>query len=101
MNSPPSYILAVDANPGVISALSENLTRNLNVKFSKFLAGVSSQVPRSANEKANLEVVQTLCRILDELAPRADGLSYSTQITFVADRPGHDRRYAIDAALVQ
>lgn len=49
------------------------------------------------NEKANIEVVKTLCSILDELSPRADGLSYFTQITYVADRPGHDRRYAIDA----
>jgi dTDP-glucose 4,6-dehydratase len=49
------------------------------------------------NEKSNLEVVHTLCALLDELAPRADGLSYETQITHVADRPGHDRRYAIDA----
>ena len=49
------------------------------------------------NEKANLDVVNTLCSILDELKPRADGQSYATQITFVQDRPGHDRRYAIDA----
>lgn len=49
------------------------------------------------NEKANLEVVKTLCAILDELQPRTDGASYATQITFVTDRPGHDRRYAIDA----
>jgi dTDP-glucose 4,6-dehydratase len=49
------------------------------------------------NEKANIEVVKTLCAILDELSPRADGLSYFTQITYVVDRPGHDRRYAIDA----
>ena len=49
------------------------------------------------NEKANLDVVHTLCTILDELKPRADGQSYTTQITFVQDRPGHDRRYAIDA----
>jgi dTDP-glucose 4,6-dehydratase len=49
------------------------------------------------NEKANLEVVHTLCAILDELQPRADGQSYKSQITFVKDRPGHDRRYAIDA----
>lgn len=53
------------------------------------------------NEKANLEVVDTLCQILDELSPRADGLSYKTQITFVADRPGHDRRYAIDASKIE
>ena len=49
------------------------------------------------NEKANLDVVNTLCAILDELKPRDDGQSYTTQITFVQDRPGHDRRYAIDA----
>ena len=49
------------------------------------------------NEKPNLEVVHTLCQILDELSPRADGRSYRNQITFVTDRPGHDRRYAIDA----
>ncbi|GGP25449.1 dTDP-glucose 4,6-dehydratase [Silvimonas amylolytica] len=50
------------------------------------------------NEKPNLEVVHTICRILDELRPRADSQSYASQITFVADRPGHDRRYAIDAS---
>ncbi len=49
------------------------------------------------NEKANLDVVNTLCHILDEEQPRADGKSYAEQITFVRDRPGHDRRYAIDA----
>ncbi len=49
------------------------------------------------NEKPNLEVVRTLCAILDELKPRSDGQSYATQITYVTDRPGHDRRYAIDA----
>lgn len=53
------------------------------------------------NEKANLEVVHTLCAILDELSPRADGQSYATQITFVTDRPGHDRRYAIDASKLE
>jgi dTDP-glucose 4,6-dehydratase len=49
------------------------------------------------NEKPNLEVVRTLCAILDELKPKADGQSYAAQITYVTDRPGHDRRYAIDA----
>ena len=53
------------------------------------------------NEKANIEVVNTICRILDELKPRADGKSYAEQITFVKDRPGHDRRYAIDASKVE
>lgn len=49
------------------------------------------------NEKPNIEVVRTLCRMLDAKKPRADGKSYADQITFVEDRPGHDQRYAIDA----
>ena len=49
------------------------------------------------NEKPNIEIVHTVCALLDELRPRADGQSYATQITHVKDRPGHDRRYAIDA----
>lgn len=53
------------------------------------------------SEKTNLEVVQKLCEILDELKPRHDGRSYATKITFVKDRPGHDRRYAIDATKLQ
>ncbi|MGD9478978.1 dTDP-glucose 4,6-dehydratase [Shinella sp. G-2] len=53
------------------------------------------------NEKANLDVVKILCAILDDLQPRVDGLSYANQITFVKDRPGHDRRYAIDAGKIE
>ena len=53
------------------------------------------------NEKANIDVVQQICRILDEVKPRSDGKSYSEQITFVKDRPGHDRRYAIDASKIE
>lgn len=53
------------------------------------------------NEKANLDVVNTLCAILDELQPRSDGKRYAEQMTFVKDRPGHDRRYAIDATKIQ
>ena len=49
------------------------------------------------NEKPNIEIVQTICRLLDGLRPKADGSSYASQITYVTDRPGHDRRYAIDA----
>ena len=52
------------------------------------------------NEKANIDVVKTICQILDGLRPRADGKSYAEQITFVKDRPGHDRRYAIDASKI-
>ena len=53
------------------------------------------------NEKPNLDVVYTLCTILDELSPRADGKLYKEQITYVKDRPGHDRRYAIDATKIE
>ncbi|HLP03488.1 MAG TPA: dTDP-glucose 4,6-dehydratase [Opitutaceae bacterium] len=53
------------------------------------------------NERPNLEIVRTICALLDQKAPRADGQSYAKQITFVADRPGHDRRYAIDCTKLQ
>ncbi|RCS57415.1 dTDP-glucose 4,6-dehydratase [Parvibium lacunae] len=53
------------------------------------------------NEKPNLEIVHTVCALLDELRPCADGSSYKKQITFVQDRPGHDRRYAIDARKIE
>ena len=49
------------------------------------------------NEKPNLDIVHTVCALLDELRPRPDGKPYKDQITYVTDRPGHDRRYAIDA----
>ncbi|ASR42559.1 dTDP-glucose 4,6-dehydratase [Xanthomonas citri pv. mangiferaeindicae] len=53
------------------------------------------------SERRNLEVVETICRLLDARRPREDGQPRSSQITFVADRPGHDRRYAIDASKLQ
>ena len=53
------------------------------------------------NEKANIDVVKILCSILDELKPKADGSKYESQITYVKDRPGHDRRYAIDASKLE
>jgi dTDP-glucose 4,6-dehydratase len=53
------------------------------------------------NEKANIDVVKTICTRLDQLRPRADGKPYAEQITFVKDRPGHDRRYAIDARKIE
>ena len=53
------------------------------------------------NEKQNIEVVHTLCDLLDELRPSADGASYRSLITHVQDRPGHDLRYAIDASKIQ
>ncbi|MCU0932293.1 MAG: dTDP-glucose 4,6-dehydratase, partial [Serpentinimonas sp.] len=53
------------------------------------------------NEMPNIEIVHTVCALLDELRPRADGSSYKAQITHVQDRPGHDRRYAIDARKIE
>ncbi len=53
------------------------------------------------NEKANIDVVKTLCNMLDSAKPRGDGKSYAEQITFVQDRPGHDARYAIDASKIE
>ncbi|MBE7211426.1 MAG: dTDP-glucose 4,6-dehydratase, partial [Gluconacetobacter diazotrophicus] len=53
------------------------------------------------HERTNVQIVDTLCAALDRLRPRADGRSYSEQKTFVADRPGHDRRYAINSAKLQ
>ena len=53
------------------------------------------------NEKPNLDIVHTVCTLLDELRPKADGSSYKAQITHVQDRPGHDRRYAIDAGKIE
>jgi dTDP-glucose 4,6-dehydratase len=49
------------------------------------------------NEKPNIEIVNTVCALLDELRPREGGGSYKALVTYVKDRPGHDRRYAIDA----
>lgn len=53
------------------------------------------------NEKPNIEIVHHICALLDEFRPKANGISYKTQITFVTDRPGHDRRYAIDARKIE
>lgn len=53
------------------------------------------------NEKQNIEIVKTICELLDELKPREDGKSYSELIEYVTDRPGHDRRYAIDASKLE
>ncbi len=53
------------------------------------------------NEKANIDIVHTVCSLLDELQPRSDGKPYREQVAFVVDRPGHDRRYAIDAHKIE
>ena len=52
------------------------------------------------NEKPNIDIVKTVCALLDELRPKPDGSAYFTQVTYVKDRPGHDRRYAIDASKI-
>ncbi|MFN3557908.1 MAG: dTDP-glucose 4,6-dehydratase [Brevundimonas sp.] len=52
-------------------------------------------------ERRNIDVVNTICAVLDQLHPRPDGVGYAGQITFVADRPGHDQRYAIDASKIR
>ena len=53
------------------------------------------------NEMPNIEIVKIVCGLLDELRPRADGKPYLDQMTYVTDRPGHDRRYAIDATKIE
>ena len=53
------------------------------------------------NEKTNIDLAKTICQILDDLKPRKDGRSYKELITFVKDRPGHDRRYAIDPTKIE
>jgi len=52
-------------------------------------------------EMQNIEIVNAVCSILDKLRPKPDGSKYDSQITFVKDRPGHDRRYAIDASKIK
>lgn len=66
-------------------------------------AGVPGEVYNIGgwNEMPNIEIVRTICALLDEMRPKSDGTSYATQITFVKDRPGHDRRYAIDARKIE
>jgi len=53
------------------------------------------------NERTNIDVVRTICTILDELKPASDGKPYASLITYIKDRPGHDRRYAIDARKIE
>ncbi len=78
----------------------EDHVRALQAVFEKGVPGRTYNVGGN-NEKQNLEVVHTVSAILDRLRPRADGQSYATQITYVADRPGHDKRYAIDASRIK
>ena len=77
----------------------EDHVRALHMVFEQGEPGRSYNVGGN-NEKQNIQVVRTICGLLDECQPRADGRSYAEQITFVADRPGHDVRYAIDATRI-
>ncbi len=77
----------------------EDHVRALQAVFERGQVGRTYNVG-GHNEKQNIEVVHIICGILDRLRPRADGRSYADQITSVADRPGHDKRYAIDAGRI-
>ena len=74
--------------------------RALQAVFEKGRPGETYNVGGNS-ERKNLDVVRTICAILDRLQPRADGKPYADQITFVTDRPGHDHRYAIDASKIR
>ncbi|OCP10181.1 MULTISPECIES: dTDP-glucose 4,6-dehydratase [unclassified Ensifer] len=78
----------------------EDHVRALQYVFEKGVAGQTYNIGGNS-ERQNIDVVNTVCAILDKLQPRDDGESYSKQITYVADRPGHDQRYAIDAAKIR
>ncbi|KRD63428.1 dTDP-glucose 4,6-dehydratase [Ensifer sp. Root278] len=77
----------------------EDHVRALQCVFEKGAPGQTYNVGGNS-ERRNIDVVNTVCQILDRLQPRADGKNYARQITYVADRPGHDQRYAIDAAKI-
>jgi dTDP-glucose 4,6-dehydratase len=74
--------------------------RALTAVFERGQPGETYNIGGNA-ERKNIEVVQTICAILDKVQPRADGKPYSDQITYVTDRPGHDQRYAIDASKIR
>lgn len=77
----------------------EDHVRALQCVFEKGVPGQTYNVGGNS-ERRNIDVVKTVCTILDRLQPREDGRSYLGQITYVADRPGHDQRYAIDAGKI-
>ena len=77
----------------------EDHVRALQCVFEKGIPGQTYNVG-GKSERRNIDVVKTVCEILDRLQPRGDGQSYASQITYVADRPGHDQRYAIDSTKI-
>lgn len=78
----------------------EDHARALRCVFERGTPGETYNIGGNA-ERRNIEVVRGICAVLDEVAPRADGQPYAGQIRFVTDRPGHDRRYAIDAGKIR
>lgn len=77
----------------------EDHVRALQAVFERGEPGETYNIGGEA-ERTNIEVVHTICRILDQLRPRTDGSPYANQIDFVTDRPGHDHRYAIDPSKI-
>ncbi|WP_340316761.1 dTDP-glucose 4,6-dehydratase [Rhizorhabdus argentea] len=78
----------------------EDHARALRTVFERGVPGETYNVGGNS-ERRNIDVVKAICTTLDRLSPRADGGRYAEQVTFVADRPGHDHRYAIDAAKIR
>ncbi|HEX4918360.1 MAG TPA: dTDP-glucose 4,6-dehydratase [Limnobacter sp.] len=78
----------------------EDHTRGIRTVLERGVLGETYNIG-GWNEMANIDVVKLVCRLLDEMQPRPDGKSYNEQIKFVTDRPGHDRRYAIDARKIE
>ena len=78
----------------------EDHVRALHAVFERGVPGRTYNIGGNT-EKQNLEVVRAVCAVLDDLRPREDGKLYAEQITYVADRPGHDKRYAIDASRIR
>jgi len=74
--------------------------RALQAVFERGAPGETYNVGGNA-ERRNIDVVHAICSVLDQVKPRADGKPYADQITYVTDRPGHDQRYAIDAAKIR
>jgi len=74
-----------------------------NALYTVMTEGISGETYNIGGncEKQNIEIVNAVCTVLDELSPKQSGTGYSSQITFVKDRPGHDRRYAIDASKIR
>lgn len=78
----------------------EDHAHALRAVFERGVPGETYNVGGNS-ERTNLDVVKAICTTLDRLSPRADGKPYAGQISFVTDRPGHDQRYAIDAAKIR